>query len=164
MKELTGWFFEACREKKFAGFHISTLIFSAVFMSGCEQMRVDAQMEELCKKDGGGEIYEKIFLPQEMFTKNGDPNFLGKWDANGRYGNGYRITLNVNKIHEGKPTLTKYRYQVVRDSDRKILGVYVWYQRIGGDFFPRLGPDSSRTCPKNASEVLFLRKIFIPKN
>jgi len=53
MKELIGWSFEECREKKTGVFHISSLIFAVVFIGGCEQMRVDAKMEELCKKDGG---------------------------------------------------------------------------------------------------------------
>ena len=143
---------------------LCTLFFSALALGGCEQARVDAQLEELCKKDGGMNIREKIILPKGMFTQNGDPQFFGKWNANSKSGNGYRITLSVSRIHENNPTLTKYRYEVIRESDQKILGAYIWYQRIGGDFLPKLGPDSSRTCPENASEVNFLKSVFVSQD
>ena len=64
------------------------LLFHLLLLLGCEQARVDAQMEELCKQDGGMKIYEKVVLPEDQFTEYGDVKFFVKWDKNGSSGGG----------------------------------------------------------------------------
>lgn len=36
-------------------------------LAGCEKYALDRQMAELCKKDGGLEVYETVTLPRSAF-------------------------------------------------------------------------------------------------
>jgi hypothetical protein len=145
------------------------LFIVALTLCGCEQARVDAQMEALCKKDGGMKIYEKVVLPKDQFTKFGDPVFFNTWNESG---GGYKFVSKSEQIKVTRPsldvltwnhtTLTKDTSMVIREADNKILGTYVYYLRVGGAIMPRLGPDPARLCPKNHTN--FLRTIFVPEN
>jgi len=140
-----------------------SLIFMVIAMtsllSGCEQERVDEQMQELCDKDGGIKIYEKVELPKEKFTENGDLTFFVTYNVSS---GGYYFETKDEKLRENSPTLTRYTYTITRESDKKILGTYVYYLRIGGAIFPRLGPDPAKQCPSNLSDRIFKRAIFFP--
>jgi len=125
---------------------------------GCEQSRVDALMEELCQKDGGIKIYERVILPKHLFNQYGTPLVFKGWD---RLNEGYQFTWDTERIKKDKPTLTRYVYSVKRNEDKKLLGEYVVYMRIGGDLIWRPGPDSSKSCPTKANEIVFLKTIFI---
>ncbi len=135
---------------------LTTLIF-AFILSGCEQAVVDAEMEKLCKQDGGMKIYETVRLPKEQF-KYGVPIFHQSWNTSG---GGYRFTAVYERLRPNKPTLTRYVYSIVREADSKILGTYIFYSRIGGDILWRPGPDSSRGCPKDGNENIFLNAVFV---
>lgn len=149
---------------------LATLIV-ALTLSGCEQAHVDAQMEELCKQDGGMKIHETAMLPKEQF-KYGAPVFFGPWSTSGTSGGGYKVVRKYEEIKVMKPSLdiitwnsanlTKTSYTVIREADNKILGTYVYYQRIGGAIMPRLGPDPSKNCPSDARESAFFGAIFLP--
>ncbi|MFC7299565.1 hypothetical protein [Herminiimonas aquatilis] len=140
--------------------YVFALLSVALMLSGCEKARVDAQMEELCKQDGGMKIYEKVVLPREQFTQYGDVRFFETSNTGG----GYRFIKKFEQLKLKKPTLDKTTYTVIREIDNKVLGTYVVYLRIGGDIIPRLGPDSGKSCPSNANSVNFLRTIFVQKN
>ena len=160
MKELTGWFFEACREKKFVGFHIFTLIF-VVLLGGCEKEKVDAQMENLCKEDGGITVYEVVPLPQEQFFSPRRPIFFKTWNESG---GGYRFVRLGEQIKEDKPSLRKNTFLIIRESDNKILGTFVTYLRTGGGILPRLGPDPTKRCPSGIGEGDLLSRVFVSEH
>jgi hypothetical protein len=128
---------------------------------GCEQARVDAQMEKLCKQDGGMKIHEKVVLPKDQFTQYGDPIFFKTWN---KPGGGYKFISEDRQLKSEKPTLSKATYMVIREADSKILGTYVSYLRIGGGLLPRLGPDPAKLCPDDGSTTTFLRTIFVQTN
>jgi len=160
MKELVGWFFEECREKKTGIFHISALIFAVVFIGGCEQMRVDAQMEELCKKDGGIRVYEKVILPGDKFNENGGLIFFKTWNKSG---DGYKFLRTHDSIKSDKPSIDKNTFTIIRESDNRVLGVFVTYLRTGGGVLPRLGPDPTRRCPMGIYDDHFLNSVFVKR-
>ena len=137
------------------------LILSIVVLTSCEQAKVDAQMEELCKKDGGMQVYQKVAFPSDHFTEYGDIKFFETWNTSK---GGYRFKSSHENLKSNKPTLTRRTYSVVRESDSRILGVYVVYSRIGGDIIWRPGPDSSKSCPADANSTIFLRTIFVREN
>jgi len=152
--------------------YITTLaaMIVAFTLSGCEQAVVDAEMEKLCKQDGGMKIYEKVVLPKEQFTKYGDVKFFETSNTGG----GYRAVWKYEPIPVKKPlldiltwnhaNLTKSTVTVIREVDNKTLGTYISYARIGGGIVPRLGPDPSKSCPPNANSVNFLRTLFVQEN
>lgn len=161
MKKLVGWFFEECCEKRPAVFHISALIFAVVFMGGCEQMRVDEQMEELCKKDGGIRVYEQVVLPSDQFDENGGLMFFKTWNNSS---GGYKFLRTHESIRSDKPSIDKNTFTITRESDNHVLGVYVTYLRTGGGIFPRLGPDPTRRCPVGIYDDNFLNSVFVKNN
>lgn len=147
---------EIRRKIKFALLCIAVM----VTITGCEKQRVDAQMEELCKKDGGVNVYERILLSEAELEKKGLPIFFNSWN---KPGGGYRFISEYKRLKSNKPTLTRYKYSVIREADNKVLGEYIVYIRIGGDIIWRLGPDSSKACPLNGGDISFLNSIFVKK-
>lgn len=139
----------------------------AVMLSGCEQARVDAQMEQLCKQDGGMKIYETVILPKEQFTPYGDIKFFQKSNSGG----GYQFESKSEQIKVAKPALNfftwnpanlhKFSYFVIREDDKRVLGSLVMYHRLGGAIVPRLGPDPAKHCPIDIDDKVFLRTVFV---
>lgn len=140
--------------------HVFVLLTVALMLSGCEQARVDAQMEELCKRDGGIKIYEKISLPKEDFDQGGVPTLFNGWNQTQ---SGYMFVSKFEEIKSSKPTLSKTTASIIRERDGKALGTYIYYTRIGG-LILTLGSDPARNCPSNARESIFLKTIFVQSN
>ena len=133
------------------------LTVSIAFLPSCERFALDRQMEELCRKDGGVKVYEKIRLPRSMFDQWGDP-FPG-WRNRPppqRLGNEYLYSVEVVYLKRGDPMkgegrLERQLEQIVRRSDGKLLGEAVSYGRAGGDFIAYAHP-SSLHCPIQKSD------------
>src|SRR5690606_28716358 len=81
-----------------------TTILVAIFLPGCERYKLDAQMNALCKNDGGIKVYEVVKMPPEMFNLNGDP--FSDWrlrDKDNRLGPGYKIIEKETYLKKGEP-------------------------------------------------------------
>ena len=131
------------------------------FLFGCEQARVDALMEELCQKDGGMKIYEKVVLPADQFRESGIPKFFETWN---RSSGSYYFRSDTERLKQSKPTLEKLTFSVIREIDKKLLAQYVVYLRIGGGFVWVPGPDPSKSCPSDANDIVFLTYVFLKDN
>jgi hypothetical protein len=120
-------------------------------------------MGELCKKDAGLTIHERVSLAAGEFSKDGtplsvywrDPSLVG---TAGRLGPNYRYVSRDETIRAGDPMkgegrLTRYVEEIHRTSDGKLLGRSVWYGRSGGDFVV-LGHFSTAGCPTSAEPLL----------
>jgi hypothetical protein len=112
-------------------------------------MRVDAEVRQLCAKDGGIKVYETVALPAAKFDKWGIvriPNV-----AKARNEDEYYYTTQDDYYHRpGSKDLAplemfRTRHSIVRRSDNKILGESVRYIRTGGDYGP--AHPSSFACP-----------------
>lgn len=144
---------------------------------GCSQIDVDTHMAELCQKDGGENVFEKITLPNDQFDQYGDPIFSVTWSPqkklyifsskSGEYvyftrSELIKLSTNYLDIYEGTHAfLQKLTLTVTRKADNKIIGIYVKYLRAGGVNIPVLGLVSEKVCPSKASDKVFLRKIFV---
>lgn len=127
-------------------------------LTGCERWALDKQMEELCKKDGGVKVYEKVILPASDFSNVGEP--LGRYWRPGvpedeRLGPDYRyvrrdeILVDKNaKGETGRGRLDRGHDAVYRRADGKLLGESVSYQRGGGDGLTFGFQPSGNYCPK----------------
>lgn len=123
------------------------------------QARLDAQVRELCAKDGGVKVYEMVMLPTERFDKYGDvtfPNSVPKEP----YGPDYRLETSSQQLLVGSPNIYRLEQRVVRLVDSRILGISIEYSRVGGD---PIGPwhDSSYGCPGRSGWGLLSRHVFI---
>lgn len=124
----------------------------------------DREMHELCVKDGGVKIYEKITLPRNQFDEWGMPR--GKnWN-----GSNYPSTLDPEYKHVRTSEVLKrgdtllgqvemYRYvrKIRRLSDGKLLAESVTYGRSGGDpLIYRIlgGHPSSKLCPVPTTSLI----------
>jgi hypothetical protein len=149
------------------GVRIGLVAFSALSLPACEKYALDHRMDDLCKKDGGLIVYERITLPASRFDENGEiilrrPIGL---DHQGVYGPEYRLITDQTSIKEGDPVrgegrLVRTERRLVRVSDDKLLGLAIRYGRSGGDLiaFPHF---SSKSCPPpgagNSIESVFLK-------
>ena len=126
-------------------------------LAGCERWTLDRQMEELCKKDGGVKVYERVTLPASEFNDLGTP--LYRYYKPGvlpddRLGPEYRyVTRREILVGEhadpayGQGQLARHYWAIYRRADGKLLGEQVQYERIGGDRFTFGFQPSSKVCP-----------------
>lgn len=156
-------------KKKFA-VPIGILIFLLTFfLFPSEKDRLDKQMAELCKADGGIRVYESVALPPEMFDSWGDPfpNWRQK-KLEDRLGPDYRYIKEVVYLKQGDPfqffsagVLSRSSEKIVRRSDGKLLGMAIFYGRTGGEAI-LLGHPSGKICPdlENPNSRL-IRSVFL---
>ena len=144
-----------------------TLAGLTVALGGCERWALDRQMEELCKKDGGVKVYEKVRDPRIEFS-NGAPFYRHtspNWPQDEYYGPDYKYVVKreilVGKnadVMRGEGRLDRVHSVIFRRVDGKLLGESILYQRSGGDFFTFGFMPSGRNCP--SPEVGLAASIF----
>jgi hypothetical protein len=139
-------------------------VFFTFGLCGCEKDRLDKQMAELCQKDGGSRVYEKVVLPAEMFDELGRPllgwgKHEGKLDKSYMYVHEEKILKNGDPF-KGKGQLFRFHDKIIRRSDDKLLGEEVYYHRAGGDGF-YIGHYTQKMCPETTMHID--RMVFIKK-
>ena len=142
-------------------------------LSGCEKYALDRQMAELCKKDGGLEVYETVTLSRSAFDPTGylirqrltDPS-KPLTSCAIMSGGEYSITSVETKIvgdevgtgFVKKGRLLRFEDVVQRISDKKVLGIQVSYGRTGGEV--SLGHPSSNSCPLASPNPGLIDAVF----
>lgn len=137
---------------------------------GCPRWSLDRQMEEMCRKDGGLHVYEKVTLPASEFSNVGQP--LAKYGSSAksfedRLGPDYRYIVDRTVVaghadadpERGQGLVTRIHERVVRRADGKLLGESVWYSRGGGDFITFGFHPSGSHCPKTRASLI--NSIFL---
>lgn len=122
------------------------LLTITLLLSGCEKVRLDNQVRELCAKDGGIKIYETVKLSQETFDKWKKAGFQIPDKNNAKQEDEYFYEWDIYYYQQGNPSLSRSQYRIIRRNDGKVLGESVRYSRGGGDL-PGPGHESSFTCP-----------------
>lgn len=158
---------------------ISFVIGLVFLVSGCEKWQLDQQVQELCAKDGGVKVYEVVKLPTSKFDKWGLIKLYSeRQEIRDAYRNDekeihmehalgieYVFSSDDYFYRKGNPSMVRYRHQVVRRSDGKLIGETVSYGRGGGDLPGPWEPSNSHCPPTSeSSEIALLKKIFIPTN
>lgn len=142
---------------------LTVIVIGGLALSGCEKWRLDAQVKELCAKDGGIKVYETVKLPPEKFNQWGQINFYRPTEGEKALGGEYALMRDVTYYRRGNPVMSRTHYRVIRRLDGKLLGETVFYGRGGGDL-PGPWHDSSFVCPPygEGDSVALLTKIFVP--
>jgi hypothetical protein len=135
------------------------LVSTATLVAGCERYRLDQQMEELCRKDGGIKVHEVVKLPPAereallAYRKTA-------WPHEDRYGSEYRYVREHEVLvgkdadpEKGQGQLARWHYAIYRRSDNRLLGEFVAYTRSGGDTFTFGFHPSSNYCPKPSADL-----------
>lgn len=145
---------------------------SALFLCGCERWALDRQMEELCKRDGGVKVYEKVVLPASEFSNLGRPLFrhqrISQSTAD-QLGPNYRFVEDRKFIagsdatpEKGEGQLTRWYQAIRRRADGLLLGESVRYNRSGGDAFTFGLQPSGKDCPPNMKDLA--QSVFVKEN
>jgi hypothetical protein len=146
---------------------IGVVLLSAWFAAGFwpfagKKMYYDAQVREMCEKDGGITVYETVELPNDKFNRWGQINFFEPEKGENALGGKYTYKSSTEHIKHGNHfELSIYRHHtmVYRNYDKKLLGEQISYARRGGDL-PGFWHPSSYSCPEFNGNSL-LKKMFI---
>lgn len=135
---------------------LASLVVYVTFFT--EKDRLDREVERLCAIDGGIKVYETVRLPASKFDQYGEIRIPYKENLKPK--DEYYKVWHVSYIENGNPSLSRDHFQIVRQSDSKVLGESISYVRIGGDI-PGPWHGSSFRCPENAGSPFLTRQIFI---
>ena len=136
------------------------LFFGVVALAGClrEKDRLDAQVREMCAKDGGAKVYEQVALPAEKFDEFGVVSVPVK--ASAKAGDEFFYEWDITYYKKGNPEMWRSHFKLIRHVDGKLLGESVVYSRRGGDF-PGPWHDSSYGCPKDQGMPFVKKQVFV---
>lgn len=124
-----------------------------------KKMYYDAQVREMCAKDGGVKVYETVELPAEMFNKWGQIEFYHPTQGENALGSEYIFRSEKYYYRKTDPEMSRRVYQVIRRADNKLLGESVVYGRGGGDL-PGPWYGSTFHCPEDGGDIPLFVKIF----
>lgn len=123
------------------------------------KMYYDAQVRELCAKDGGVRVYETVRLPAERFDRSGNVGVPNKRHV--KPSDEYFFEVDIQYYRRSNPSIERARTTLVRRSDGKVLGESIRYGRGGGDL-PGPWHDSSFDCPPiSKAEGVLETSIFV---
>lgn len=135
------------------------VLFTPLLVSNGVKYYYDAQVREMCAKDGGVRVYETVRLPKDKFNEYGQINFYKPTQGENALGEEYLLKTDIQYLRSGNPSLRRYHVRVVRHREGFLLGESVGYDRGGGDL-PGPWQPSSYSCPKNHGEAV-IDNIFI---
>jgi len=144
--------------KKISKFGIALVLLLS--MMGCttpSQWIADAQVDELCAKDGGIKVYETVTLPKERFNEWGqfvvhDEKYAKPTDEYYRVEKITDIKGSHNSGQMGDLIIYRNHWKIYRRIDHKLLGESIRYARMKGDIFIVDAP-SGYTCPEKGTSI-----------
>lgn len=134
------------------------VLFIPLLVSNGVKYYYDAQVREMCAKDGGVKVYETVRLSKKRFDPLGQIRIPSKQDA--KPGDEYYDEWRVQHYKEGNPSIRRDHFLVYRSSDIKLLGEAVSYARLGGDL-PGPWHGSSFRCPEDSGNSVLQQRILI---
>ena len=140
----------------------------SIALAGCmgyvpgRQSYWDAQVREMCERDGGVQIIERVLVSKDQLNemkKIGPyisiPSRLNVTDQDILFWD-EAITI----FYEANPKVWRSEQLVTRRDDGKVVARVVRYSRVGGDI-PSHAHSSHFGCPEE-KEILFQReKVFL---
>ena len=128
----------------------------------------DHKVKELCEKDGGVSVFEKVEI-----SRKDHPNLINdqgvliiKTKDNANSEDPYYILYKDNIVlNKENPYVWRSEYAIVRKSDGKELGVQTMYSRRGGDIPTGISHESHFSCNKiKDSNSNLTKAIFTIRN
>ena|SRR5687767_12889730 len=119
----------------------------------------DAQVRELCEKEAGITVYERVTISKSEYESlGGRPGGLPLPPEWMRPEFPYFIELKITKINDANPEVGRTETVVKRRLDKKALGKATTFFRKGGDIPTGLFHESSFSCSEKARDLM--NRIF----
>lgn len=106
----------------------------------------DRQVRELCAKDGGVRVYERVRLSPYEHEYYASKNWLLPDKSQAASGDKYYTETDIHYYRQGFLSVSRRQYRVIRRSDGRVLGESISYGRAGGDL-PGPWHYSTFKCP-----------------
>ena len=110
----------------------------------------DYRVKQMCEKDGGVTVYEKVELTQEEYKKhdgeNGIISSVPSENTSAALHSLYLSKQSTSILRKAIPEVVRYEFLIYRKRDGKQLGKMVTYYRSGGDFPTIIGHPSGFSC------------------
>ena len=110
----------------------------------------DSKVKEMCKKDGGVTVYEKISVSPDEYHRlpkvDGSAAIVS--EVNSKPAEPAFAVDKETVLKEWAPRVTRWESLVKRRTDGKVIGSMVTYYRVGGDFPLSFGHPTSFSCPE----------------
>ena len=147
------------------------ILFSSLFpilFSGCmgyvpgQQSYWDEQVREMCERDGGVRIYEKLRITKadiELLGRVGGKIGVPAKDLANPKAPAYQ-ELKITRIRDGNPRVSRTDLIIVRRADQTVVAQATIYARSGGDF-PSPAQTSGYRCPDAKTIMSDLQELFI---
>lgn len=127
----------------------------------------DEQIRQLCEKDGGVTIYERISISKADIARQVLPK-----SADGRLSVSikdlahpeapvYAVEHTTYIGAQRTPRVSRTEMSVIRRSDKFTVATWISYGRFGGDLPTGLAHDSSFVCPDVRTSAAELARLFI---
>lgn len=141
---------------------ISLLVLTVIFFEG-RKAYWDAQLEEMCEKDKGVEILERVILTKQeaQLMPRVDGKIATKSNASGAARDPVYSERKISNLRESNPRVSREDVVVIRRSDQRIVARWVEYVRVGGDMPTGLAHHSSFRCPDSKERLEELRRLFV---
>lgn len=152
--------------KVIGGILLAPFVLIALGIAYCEANKAywDHKVKELCEKDGGVKVFEKLKLTKEEYEKNDGKNgaIHVMPERTSLRNHEYAWKSIDTVLHESNPDVWRTEYVTYRKSDRKELGKWITYTRRGGDMPTGISHDSSFSCSDIANfDKNLTKKIFL---
>lgn len=137
-------------------------------LAGCSTplgLLYDAKMAQMCAKDGGARVYERVPAPASRFNSAGQLLLLPTNERVDALGPDYRYIketeyLRGNEAY-GSLSIRRTVTKIIRKSDGKLLGESISYSRAGGNI--TFGAHSAgSSCPARYESITSL--VFFPED
>ena len=128
---------------------LAMLILAVGFYEG-RKAYWDYRVKEMCEKDGGVTVHEKVSISAEQYNKlpkvadsiSIPPEALAKPESP-------LFSVDDEIVQkEWAPAVSRRERHIKRRLDSKVIGKIVSYSRAGGDFPTGIGHQTSFSCPE----------------
>lgn len=124
----------------------------------------DGNVREMCAKDGGVTVYERVPLTLVDLERLGAINGIvpvPNDDADTKHRQ-YISRMSEFQLHESSPKVTRREFKIIRRTDEKVLGKLVIYSRVGSDFLA-IDHESNFSCQDLGMKLNVEEQIFFLK-
>jgi hypothetical protein len=128
----------------------------AVAGCGLQNIPTDARIDNLCKKDGGVTVYERVMAPHIYLAPDGQ---VALDDLTRLRDREYYVTVDSVLVQAGNPEIRRIENTLHRRSDQKVLAKSVLYIRPA-DGIPNLLWHRTHRCPEAGGIAPLVRAAF----